>query len=127
MTESSPVRFTVQSLAKYLQETNKVESKKNVPPPNSPPAAGSLGPDIVNDNVFLIGYSGGGGDGSNGGGDGGSNGSKGEDGTGFDYGVGGAGSGVQIENIPITTFALRYAFSKPILTTFLLQGFRQLV
>lgn len=71
---------------------------------------------------LMIGYSGGGAYGDNVSGDGGSNGSKGEDGTGFDYGVGGAGSGVLIDNIPITTFALRYAFSKPILTKFLLQA-----
>ena len=54
------------------------------------------------------GYSGGGGygypsSGGIGGGDGGSNGFKGEDGR---SGVGGAGSGVQIDNIPITNYAL---------------------
>ena len=60
----------------------------------------------------MIGYSGGGGRGSGRGGDGGSNGSKGEDGTGSNFGIGGAGSGVQIENIPITNFVLRYASAR---------------
>ena len=50
------------------------------------------------------GYSGGGGYGyGSGGGGGGSNGAKGEDGA---DGIGGAGSGLRIDDIPVTNFAL---------------------
>ena len=50
------------------------------------------------------------------GGYGGNNGGPGVGGTGVNRGAGGAGSGVQIDDIPITNFVLRYDFtywSKP--------------
>ena len=45
------------------------------------------------------------------GGYGGNNGGPGVGGTGVNRGAGGAGSGVQINDIPITSFVLRYDFT----------------
>ena len=57
---------------------------------------------------MITGYSGGGGFGNSASGRGGSDGSDGYDGTGDVTSAPGGGSGVQISEIPLTNFALRY-------------------
>ena len=57
---------------------------------------------------MIIGYSGGGGFGNSASGRGGSDGSDGYDGTGNVISAPGGGSGVQISEIPLNNFALRY-------------------